>query len=124
MDKFVLWAYRWLPIIFGCHCKPERSLFFRGRQFPICARCTGELVGILAGLACCFFFRPPVWVCILLMIPMVTDGLIQRLTAYESNNIKRVATGCLFGFGLWMLFVISILAVFQLGVQLGKQWNI
>ena len=118
------WAYRWLPIVFGCHCKKERSFHHKGTQFPICARCTGELVGILTGLVCCFFFRPPMWICILFLIPMVVDGFAQQLTAYESTNTKRVITGLLFGFGLWMLFAISIVAVFRLGMLLGNQWNI
>ena len=47
---------RFLQILFGCHARPDRSFFFRGRQFPICARCTGELVGMLIGIfvAVCF----------------------------------------------------------------------
>ena len=124
LDKVVAWAYRWLPIIFGCHCKPDRSFILRGRQFPICARCTGELIGMLAGVVCCFAFRPPVWICILLMLPMIADGLIQRLTTYESSNIKRVITGTLFGYALVTFVVITLIATFRLGVQLGKQWNL
>ena len=41
----ISWLYRWLPIFCGCHCRPDRSFFFRGRQFPVCARCTGMLLG-------------------------------------------------------------------------------
>ena len=49
--KLRRWLWRWLPILFGCHCRPDRSFHFRdGTPFPICARCTGELAGILAGL--------------------------------------------------------------------------
>ena len=79
---------------------------------------------MLAGLVCCFLFRPPVWVCIVLMVPMIADGLIQRLTPYESNNITRVITGTLFGYALVTFVVITLIATFQFGVQLGKQWNI
>ncbi|HJB51594.1 MAG TPA: DUF2085 domain-containing protein, partial [Candidatus Oscillibacter pullicola] len=44
--KLRRWLWRWLPIIFGCHCRPDRSFHFRdGTPFPICARCTGELAG-------------------------------------------------------------------------------
>ena len=32
----------------GCRCRPDRSFHFRGRPFPICARCTGILCGFLA----------------------------------------------------------------------------
>ena len=124
LDKLVAWAYRWLPIIFGCHCKPERSFILRGRQFPICARCTGELIGMLFALAACFFYQPPLWICIVLMVPMIADGLIQRLTTYESSNIKRVITGALFGYALVSFVVVTLIATFRLGVQLGKQWNL
>lgn len=43
------------PIIFGCHRRPERSFFYKGRQFPICARCTGGI----GWNACCRS-----WICI------------------------------------------------------------
>ena len=79
---------------------------------------------MLAGPVCCFLFLPPVWVCIVLMVPMIADGLIQRLTPYESNNITRVITGTLFGYALVTFVVITLIATFQFGVQLGKQWNI
>ena len=29
----------------GCHRMPERSFFFKGYQFPVCARCTGVAIG-------------------------------------------------------------------------------
>ena len=79
---------------------------------------------MLAGVVCCFAFRPPVWICILLMLPMIADGLIQRLTTYESTNVKRVITGALFGYALVSFVVVTLIATFQLGVQLGKQWNL
>ena len=44
----ISWLYKWLPITFGCHCRADRSFFWKGKQLPICARCTGELVGMVA----------------------------------------------------------------------------
>ena len=29
-----------------CHRIPERSFFFRGHQFPVCARCTGFYISL------------------------------------------------------------------------------
>lgn len=113
------WCYKWLPIVFGCHCKPERSFHFHSTPFPICARCTGELIGIIAALLCCFFFRLPVLAAVVLMFPMVVDGTVQHFTRYESNNLTRVLTGALFGFGITMLFALSIIAVFQAGMRWG-----
>ena len=117
------WMYKWLPIIFGCHCRDERSFHYKGRKFPICARCTGELVGILLALFSCFFFRLPVWGCILIMIPLIVDGNIQMFTKYESNNFRRFVTGFLFGYGLLMLFAISMVAVTDFAIQAGRAWR-
>lgn len=117
------WLYKWLPIFCGCHCKKERSFHYKGKQFPVCARCTGELFGMLAALLTCFFWQPPLVASILLMLPMVADGLVQQLTAYESNNIKRVVTGFLFGYGLIMFVVITLIATFRFGVRLGTNWK-
>lgn len=36
-------------------------------------------------------------VTILMMLPLVADGFLQRLTSYESKNYKRLLTGVLFG---------------------------
>jgi len=114
------WLYKWLPIIFGCHCRDERSFHYKGRKFPICSRCTGELAGIFAALFSCFFFRLPVWGCILIMIPLIVDGTVQMFTKYESNNLLRFVTGVLFGYGLFMLFAISIVAVTELAIKSGR----
>ena len=114
------WVYKWLPIIFGCHCLDERSFHYKGKKFPICARCTGELVGIFVSLFSCFFFMLPVWVCILIMIPLIVDGTVQMFTKYESNNLKRVITGFLFGYGLCMLFVISLVVVGDLAEEAAR----
>ena len=109
------WCYKWLPIIFGCHCRDDRSFHWKGKRFPICARCTGELIGMLAAIPGWFLLRPTVGSCILIMIPMVADGFIQLRTSYESTNLRRVLTGLLFGYSLTSLFIISSVAAFQLG---------
>lgn len=97
---------RFLRIFFGCHARPDRSFYFRGRQFPICARCTGELVGMLMGIPIAICFGcPDFWVACVLTIPLVVDGFTQRLTAYESNNMRRLWTGILFGIALIFMFI-------------------
>lgn len=112
------WLYKWLPIIFGCHCREDRSFYYKGEKFPICARCTGELVGILFSLFSCFFFRLSIPVSILILLPMIVDGFVQLKTSYESNNRRRFVTGFLFGYGLFMLFIITTIMAFQFGVGL------
>ena len=107
--KLRCWLWRWLPILFGCHCRPDRSFHFRdGTPFPICARCTGELVGILAGLATWWAVHPPAGVAAVLLVPLIADGLLQLCTPYESGNLRRLATGLLFGYGLTVLLLTSL----------------
>lgn len=113
------WLYKWLPIIFGCHCREDRSFYWHGKKFPICARCTGELAGILIGAVSCFFLRPSLKTAIILMVPMVADGLIQSLSHYESTNPKRFITGLLFGYGFFMVFAVTTIMAFKYGFNLG-----
>lgn len=121
MDRFLRGMYKWLPIVMGCHCRPDRSFFWRGRQFPVCARCTGQLLGVLAIPLTCWAGHPPVPVLFALLLPMVLDGVIQLKTSYESTNVRRLITGFLFGYCFVLLFALSHVAVFRYGVALGRQ---
>lgn len=97
---------KFLRILFGCHARPDRSFFFRGKQFPICARCTGELVGILLGIPLALMFGIPHFSLVLLMmVPMIFDGFLQLLTPYESGNMRRLFTGILFGIAFTFFLV-------------------
>lgn len=82
-----------------CHKKPERSFFFRDYQFPFCARCTGIILGFILGLIIVHltsFFEN--YLIFILFLPMIVDGLVQKITDYESNNLRRVKTGFIFAF--------------------------
>ena len=97
---------KFLAIAFMCHQKPERSFHWKGKQFPICARCTGVLIGyiigiILAIITKCTYYQ---WFT-LAIVPMAVDGTIQLLTAYESNNIKRLITGIIGGIDIVYCFI-------------------
>ena len=115
------WLFKWLPIFFGCHCRADRSFSWRGQPFPICARCTGELIGFLAALLTCWLPHPAPWVCALLLLPMIVDGAVQLKTAYESTNLRRAVTGALFGYGILTLFILSLAATFRWGYSIGTQ---
>jgi uncharacterized membrane protein len=83
----------------ACHRLPSRSFFFRGRQFPVCARCTGIVLGYLSYPA--FFFglvQLDLWIALALNIPALVDGVTQAAGWRESNNILRVVSGFLSGF--------------------------
>ncbi len=106
---------KYLPIIFGCHCRADRSFYFKDKKFPICARCTGELIGIILSIFLYRFYSFSILVNIIVMIPMMIDGFFQLLTKYESNNFKRLVTGILFGYGFFNLFLKSIFFAIALG---------
>lgn len=84
----------------GCHQLPERSFFFRQYQFPVCARCTGVLIGqvIAAVLLLAGCRISPLWVGVL-AVPMGADWLVQYCKVRPSTNPRRFVTGVLFGVG-------------------------
>lgn len=96
-----------LARIMGCHQKPERSFHFKGKPLPICARCTGILIGIFSSIIF-FIFFPNIspWFIFLFLVPGLLDGFVQLKTKYRSNNFKRLITGILLGFGCVFHFVL------------------
>lgn len=87
----------------GCHRMPERSFFFRKKQFPVCARCTGAFIGYAAGFICFAFYRLPPLACVIFCAVMFADWLVQRIDILPSTNLRRLITGLLCGFGLRQL---------------------
>ena len=77
-----------------CHRKPERSFFFRGKQFPVCARCTGMYLGFLSFFVLTWHLVViPSWIAFLLPFPTAIDGYTQGYYPRESNNFIRFTTG-------------------------------
>lgn len=64
--------------------------------------------------------HPSIWVLFVMLIPMVADGLIQLLTRYESTNLRRLVTGVLFGYSFAILLVLSAIAAYEFGAQIGR----
>ena len=76
----------------GCHQMPERSFFYKGYQFPVCARCTGLIIGYLLGVLI-YFLKVLNWkIAIILCIPLVLDGGSQYLNWRISNQVLRLIT--------------------------------
>ena len=110
-----------LQIIYGCHCLDERSFHFRGKKFPICARCTGIMVGNIFAIISLFFYIPPLYVLLLMLIPLSLDGGIQFLTKYRSNNPLRFITGILWGYAFIVLFFLFLRHGFYFGRRLAAK---
>ena len=92
----------WVP----CHRRSDRCVSIGGEPFPICARCMSILLGFFA--IPIFLFLPftiPVWVGILLQIPMMIDGVTQAFHWRESNQFLRIITGSMSGIGLSILTI-------------------
>ncbi|MEK7256227.1 MAG: DUF2085 domain-containing protein [Bacteroidota bacterium] len=81
-----------------CHRRPDRSFFYKGKQFPLCARCTGTVLGFLT--LPLFGFQAVKLTLLqvgLLLLPAWIDGMTQALGWRESNNWLRLLTGLLLG---------------------------
>ncbi|MCD8528403.1 MAG: DUF2085 domain-containing protein [Chitinophagales bacterium] len=86
---------------------PERSFFWRGKQFPVCARCTGIHLGYLSFPLFLFsIFTLNIWVTLAIMIPTYLDGFTQAFFNRESTNFIRFTTGIIAGIGTMSLMSI------------------
>lgn len=83
----------------GCHQMPERSFFYQGYQFPVCARCTGVIISSFLALLVFFKKKIPYAVCTAMSGVMLADWLLQYLKIKESSNRRRLLTGLVGGFG-------------------------
>jgi uncharacterized membrane protein len=97
----------------GCHQMADRSFFFKGYQFPVCARCTGVILGELIAIICLFFVKLEWWICLLFLVPMAVDWGLQFLRIVQSTNIRRLITGTLGGFGLTYVYYLIGVSVFN-----------
>jgi uncharacterized membrane protein len=85
-----------------CHRNPEHSIRFFGMEKYLCARCLGILCGgIIGGTVSFFGYTIPFPVSLLLLLPLIVDGILQALEIRQSTNVRRLATGVLFGFGIY-----------------------
>jgi uncharacterized membrane protein len=81
------------------------------------------LLGMLLASVSGPFWHPEIGVLVICIVPMILDGGVQRVTAYESTNIRRLITGLLFGYGFLLLVVLYLAAVYRLGHSFGVQWQ-
>ena len=93
----------------GCHQMPDRSFFWRGYQFPICARCTGVLIGQTMGVLTFAFYKLPWSWCSFFLFLMFFDWFLQRMKILQSTNIRRLISGILCGYALGQCYVALLL---------------
>lgn len=97
----------------GCHQMPERSFFIGGWQFPVCARCTGVMIGQILGLMICIRRRVSLRTALICCLCTLTDWLVQRLGIKDSTNKRRLITGILGGIGTMAVYTAAIRRVFS-----------
>ena len=101
-----------------CHQIDSRSFHIGDFRFSVCARCTGQYLGAMLGLAYLAILRPrrigrpPWWIIGVLLLGAASyaiDGInsflhllpfTQRFWLYEPNNTLRLLTGTLVGLGI------------------------
>lgn len=102
----------------GCHQRCDRSFYIKGRQFPVCARCTGLLIAYVLAIV--------TYICggcrkvqsktshrfaVLGCLTMLLDWSIQALKIKESTNVRRLITGFLGGLGLMHFYKAIIIGI-------------
>lgn len=94
----------------GCHQRSDRSFFVKGYQFPVCARCTGVLIGYVFAIPIILFLKSNIWIYISVCFCSITfiDWYIQFLRVKESTNFRRFITGILGGIGICLIFILII----------------
>ena len=113
------YSKKWIKVMqigekMGCHQMPERSFFYKGYQFPVCARCTGVIISSIIALMLFYKKRLPIKYCIAMSSVMLCDWLVQYFEIQESNNPRRFVTGVIGGFGFSTLQYHAYYMIFRL----------
>ena len=111
-----------LKVIFFCHQRPDRSFHYKGKQFPLCARCTGMAVGYLLSILLVIIFGLiDLWIVSLLILPLAIDGTRQLFNKWTSTNSRRFFTGLPGGIGMIYIFYTISYQFYLLGRYVGEK---
>ena len=99
----------------GCHQMESRSFSLWGYQFPLCARCTGVLIGEILGIIMIILGIHLEWSLILAFIlVMGADWFVQYIELVMSNNVRRLITGTMCGIGVTYVYFYVIRNIVKL----------
>lgn len=92
-----------------CHRLASRSLELPWGLSGLCSRCTAFWAGMVAGAVLVLFelLRIPLWLALLMIVPLALDGALQYMGLYTSLNVIRILTGAAGGIGLAAVFSAS-----------------
>ena len=110
IDKDKIWIF-FMKLFYGtCHQKADRSFFVNNYQFPICARCTGLLIGYILGIISIFFnFKISILLSVFFIVIMFVDWFIQHKNILYFTNIRKLLTGLFCGLELLISYLLVIL---------------
>ena len=114
--QYIRWkkCMRFFGKLFRCHQLSDRSFHLWGFQFPLCARCTGILLGlILFGPLLCVLLPLNMYLSLFLVFAIFIDGFTQLKGWRTSNNCLRLITGLGFGYAL-VSFIFHIVIMIAL----------
>lgn len=94
----------YLALLFGCHQFISRTIKLFKKPLPLCARCSGIYVGVLLSVFVFYISDLGLLMSLLLGIPLIIDGVLQKKFNINSNNTRRFITGLLFGFAFVALY--------------------
>ena len=93
-----------------CHQDDERSFHLSSEKFACCERCTAihlsiAMSGLLFATARAWLRRPRYHELVLLITPVILDGMAVGAGIYDGDLAMRVLTGSLFGIAVvWALY--------------------
>ncbi len=103
-----------------CHQMPERSPHLAGGPVALCHRCSGVLVGLLAGLALAPLAgasllagvrrRPQGLWLVAALVPTAVDWGLGALGVWANTPLSRTLTGALFGATAGLILAANLLA--------------
>lgn len=98
---------------YGCHQRADRSFFLGQWQFPVCARCTGVMIGHFIGFHLALKKRISSWAAVCFCEVMLADWVLQALRIKESTNGRRLVTGIAGGIGTAVLYAMMLKRIFS-----------
>lgn len=101
-----------------CHQNPERSFFIWGKQFAVCARCTGLYFGFLTGSLIFLIFKdfknlvpPRRYLFFIALIPITIDLSLTVLKIWQNTFLTRFVTGAILGSTVALFVIPGILKI-------------
>ncbi len=102
-------------MVIPCHRIPERCLHIKGKPMLLCTRCFAILLGyLLTPITVLASLIIPLWIPLVMAIPMIIDGFTQAWKWRKSTNTLRFITGLLFGVGQALLISTVVWTFVQL----------